>query len=302
MPRRRPVMTPTRVLVLAATAALVVLAVPVSEAQDVGGTGDTGWWSQRLGATAKADDGIEVAWVAEAPQSVAAVEVVVPAAEGEVLLVFEEIGGFSMDRGRIDLCRTTEDWEPANPGAFADAPSVECADVPPELGRDGTALEWTGSLGELLVGATPGQTVGIALLPRGVEPAEGLPVTTPFQVDLAGATLRVLDSGVPTTAPAVTGPVVTDPVVDPGVGGPGFTTPDLGTGGFDTGPIPPEPATAPPTTAAISEGDDFVALGPVDGTSGPGRPWWRLALLTPISLVGGVGAALARRNLLGSAT
>ncbi|MEO6317764.1 MAG: hypothetical protein ABIP36_03170, partial [Acidimicrobiales bacterium] len=56
------------------------------------------------------------------------------------------------------------------------------------------------------------------------------------------------------------------------------------------------PAAIPATSPAADTSDDFVALGPVAGTSGPGRPWWRLALLTPISLVGGFGAAFARRT------
>jgi hypothetical protein len=288
-------MRPGRALALASVAGLAVLVVPPSRAQDVGGVSDTGWWSQQPGATAKEADGVQLTWAAEAAQSVAAVHVVVPDIDGEVLLVLKEAGGFATDLGGIDLCRTTGSWQPANPGAFAARPAVACTAAPPQMGRDSTALEWTGSLAELLADAEPGDTVGIALLPRGVPPADGLPITTPFQVDLSEPTLRVLDTGLPTTVPSTAPSDQT--VIEPGVGEPGYTPPALGDGGFDVGTVPPAPPVAPPTTAEISEGDDFVALGPIDGTPEPGRPWWRLAVLTPISLAGGFGASVFRKAL-----
>lgn len=293
--RRRSVPRPALAVVVTGVAALGLLAVPVSSAQDVGGVQDGGWWSQRLGASATAADGVEVAWAAEAPQSVAALHIVVPSVEGEVLLVLSEVGGLATDLGGIELCRTTGTWTPADPGSWASRPALACADEPPQLGRDATALEWVGSLADLLAGAAPGDTVGIALLPVGRPPADGLPITVPFQVELAHATLRVLAGpNVPTTA----APPVTDGVVlPPDVGDPGYTPPALGSGGFDAGPLPEPPAPPTPTTIVDDPADDFVALGPVDGTSGPGRPWWRLALVTPLSLMGGWGAALTRRRL-----
>ncbi len=292
-----PRLTPGRILVLSGTAALAVLAIPPTGAQDAAGVQDVGWWSQQPAASAQPEDGVQLTWAAESAQSVAALHVVVPDVEGEVLLVLEETGGLATDRAAVDLCVTTSSWTPANPGAWGDRPTVDCEADPPTLGRDATALEWTGSIDALLAGSAPGDIVGVVLQPQGVPPAAGLPITPPFQLDLSGATLQVLDTGgPPTTAPPATS--VTDPTfTDPAVGDPEFAPPDLGGSGFDAGPLPDTPATTVPTVEENDPGDDFVGLGPIDGTSGTGRPWWRVALLVPISLFGGFGAAFARRGL-----
>lgn len=253
----------------------------------------TGWWSRLPVAQPLPDDGFAVGWALE-EQSAAAVRIdLSDPLDGTVYLVLAESGGAASDQGAIKVCVATEDWEPANPGAYENLPASDCG-ASLELGRDATALSWFGDI-TALVHAASGPTLDLVLhaVPKAVSP--DVPASAPYEVQFSGASLLVdpgttptTDLGTDTTLPPSG---ATDGFVDPGGIGP-----DVG-GGFE--PPVASPVSLPPnaTTTTQPSAPEDLALGPIDVTDGETKPWVRLLWLTPMSAGLGVGMAAVRRLL-----
>lgn len=251
----------------------------------------TGWWSRQPLAQPVADGGFAVMWAVEQEQAAAAVRIPrTSELQGTVYLTLHERGGAAQDQGGILACRTTAPWTSVNPGPYEALPPSTCAaGSSVELGRDGSAGVWVADITALLAAAS-GPALDLVLHPVGRRPAAELPVTAPFEVQFARATL-LIDAGTP--PPGLEPPPAAEPGgVDPGLPGGGAPPSAL-----DLPLFPPEvpPAATVPTTEPPSPGD-LVALGPVDGTGSDDAPWGRLAVLLPISALSGLGLAAVRRR------
>lgn len=279
--------------------ALVTLASPaISQSGEP--VSETGWWSRRAGATAIDDDGFEVAWGVQGAESVAAVRLAPGAASGTTLLLLEEIGGFSQESAAIDVCLADPDWEPANPGAFADQPDASCAGAV-DAGRDAAGGQWVADITTLTAGATG--EVSLALVPIAVPIDENLPgLNTTYQVQFGSAAVLADEADEPTTTSTAFDGGFDDGSGDglDGFDGGDFDAPGTGDGGFDTGdigggavePTTPEPTT---TTAPTTQGTDEFAAAPISGEPDDAAPWIRLVVLVPMSVGFGYGAAILRR-------
>ena len=271
-------------------------AVPGAQAQTVAPATETGWWSRQPLAQPVPEDGFEVGWAVEQEQSSAAVRFAsVPAGEGAVLLVLEEVGGNAPEQGRIRVCATQDAWTAANPGAYADRPEADCDAGPSvELGRDADAGEWLGDVTAIAAGASGG-ALSLVVQPLGKPLSDGAPTTFPFTVQLSAAELRAdvpfdAGSGTEDTVPAdsfdLSGGITPLDVAFPDTGS-SFTSPPL-----VSAEVPAAPVTPP---AAQLEPEEQAALGPVRGTPREARPWGRMVVLTPISAGLGTLAAAGRR-------
>jgi hypothetical protein len=172
-----------------AAVVLSVLAIPSSEAAVSAQVAETGWWTQRPGATAKEGQGFEAAAALGSEQSVAALRVVVSGGEATTAtLTLEEAGGVGQDAAVLRVCTTTKPWKQANPGPYGEAPEESCgqsADL--TRGDDGT---WTADIGILL---GPAET-SLVIVPDTAGP-NGLPVGPGYQVDFSKATVKAAGGG-----------------------------------------------------------------------------------------------------------
>jgi hypothetical protein len=283
----------TRLLAAAGIAALVFAVTGIAGALDGDPPATVGWWSQDPSASAAPDGGFQVAGVVSQPVSVAAVRFSTPSGVTSATLSLQEAdGGFVTPASALQVCRTTDPWEPANPGAYADAPAPDCT-APAPLARDADALVWTADVGSLL--PSLGGDVSLMILPAS-SGGGGSPIDPGVRVTFSAAALSVV------AAPGTTVPTATTQYTAPaasGGGGGSFSTP---------GPIAPQAPPAAPTTPDTAPGDadqqsgdafqpPSLAGGATPGGGGADQPWERLLILVPLSAAAGVGTIYGRKLL-----
>lgn len=269
---------------LACTAAFAATpVVPVASAQtSVASITAVGWWSQRPGAAPLPKGSFEVALLPNAPQSQAALRIDVTTIPlTSALLQLTESQQVFGDVARIDACPTNDPWTPANPGAWADAPSGSCAAASVALGRnaDGT---WTADVASILRAGTS----SIVLVPS-LEFSDAQQ-SAAFQIAFSGAQITAHAAAAPTNAPEPA-PMGTSDVASPSF------APDIPAGPVElpSGPVVAAPTVAPASTPPADSGRAVDAVND-EGTS---KPWSRLAYGVPLSLLAGFGAVVARRLL-----
>jgi hypothetical protein len=124
---------------------------------------EIGWWSQTPGA-AEPDGGFRVTQDASgATTAVAAIRLKVTAKSlATALFVFTE-GPTKLSENSADmrLCKGSNDWTAANPGALADAPKEDCSKNV-QLKRSATLQSWSADAAQLVSG--PG-TVTLMVVP-----------------------------------------------------------------------------------------------------------------------------------------
>ena len=283
-----------KLLLLAASTSLVVGTATAALALEGDAPTTVGWWSQDPTAAEQPEGGFQVSAVGGEAVSIAALRFdVADDATNATLELQEAEGSVVSPATALQVCRTTEQWEPANPGAFADAPEPDC-EAAVDLQRDETTLVWTASVGSLLAdGAslvvTPADTAG-----------GGAPVDPGFQVTFTEAALAVVAGpALPAGAapmPSSTPPAASSPSFS-GAGGSSFTPP----GGVT--PAAPAADATTPTTVAVedAEGDAAVAspMFESEGDDGGGanQPWSKLLVLVPLSALIGVAFVYGKRLL-----
>lgn len=269
-------------------AAAVVLSVPAAPPASAAGAASiiqVGWWSQRPGAAELPEGGFELALAPNGPISQAALRVQVTAVQlTSALLELTPSDEFGAGVASVHACPTNDAWAPANPGAWDDRPEPDCDRKDLPLSRRQTG-EWLGDVAELLnIG-----THSIVLVPMSHPDTQGFPA--PYQLVFESAKL---------TASAPTPP----PPNPPGDGG-GSPSSSEGPSIIavpDTPPVAQNPG--PPLVVVEPEDDPTpipeapLAAAPTAGDEpGEPRPWWRLALLLPLSGALGAAAVFARRYL-----
>ena len=285
-----------RLLTAGALGAAVLFTTGVAGALDGDAPVTVGWWSQDPSAAEEPDGGFQISAVAGEPVSVAALRFSTPSGVTSATLSIEETGGFVTPASAIQVCKTTEPWEPANPGAYDDAPTPDCA-TPVELVRDADALVWSAEVGPLL--PSLGGESSLMIVP-GETAGGGSPLDPGYRVTFGQAGLAVVAAPGTTMAPPTT--LYTEPPSSSGFGG-------SSSGSFST-PSAVTPASLPPTTpdttpadAAPATGDAFqppsLAAGasPGGGDGGLEQPWERLLFLVPVAAAAGVGSVYIRRLL-----
>jgi hypothetical protein len=253
-----------------------------------------GWWSQDPTAAEQPDGGFQVAAAGGQPVSVAAVRFTVPdGATSATLHLQEAEGSVVSPTTALQACPTADQWEPANPGAFDDAPAPDC-EVPIALTRDETALTWSASVPAGVAGSlviVPGETAG-----------GGAPIDPAFQLTFTGAALEVSTGA---GAGGFSGPTPPSPTAYKAPGGGASSFSGAGSSSFAApGPVASSPTTATTavaettaTTAAPIEGE---AIQPFEGGTGGGgvdQPWERLLILVPLSALAGVAFVYGKRIL-----
>ena len=265
---------------LAIAGAAVLFASTPATAQEAASITAVGWWTQRPGASALPDGGFEIAGAPSGPISEAALRVEVRNAQiSFALLELTESSEVFGSVAGINACPTTDAWEPANPGAWSDAPAPRCESVEVSLSRSDAGL-WTGDVSRLLRAGT----VSIVLV--GVPTtSDGAPVA--FQTVFARARLT---ASAPST-PAAPPPETSEP--------PSFFSPDDTTTFAPLPPPPPDIAVAPPAGATTPEPTDLTGTiaepSSEVGDDGEDAPWWRLVFIVPLSVATGGGAVYVRR-------
>lgn len=257
-----------------------------------------GWWSQQPGAQAQPAGGFQVADGPQGPQSEAAVEVAVDPSAGAVTLVLDEGPSVGDNLAAIDACLVRGSWTTANPGAWTAAPVYDCSSKA-SLTHDSSSNTWHADVSALVA---PGTTTSLMLLPDvqavggGVTPAFQLTFTAAVasapSVPAAGATSS---PGSDYVAPADSSAGAAAAMVPPAGAAPSLAAPAELPVAVPAVPAAPTstPAQPQPTTSSFVA-TPAVSSGPADHTGG--RPWWRLALLVPLSAVAGAGAVEARRR------
>jgi hypothetical protein len=287
--------------VAGALIAVVLLASGVAAALDGDPPSNTGWWSSEPGASAQPDGGFQVGAVGGTATSVAAIRFATPSGVSSAQLSLQEAsGGFVTPATSLQVCVTTAAWEPANPGAMADAPAADCAQKAP-LTRDATSLVWSADVTALLpsLGGEP----SLMIVP-GEAPGGGSPLDPGFRVAFSAATLAVTaadSSAVATPTTAFSSGGGTD-FSSPG----GSTSYDPGTAGgaiSGIGAVTPPTAAPATTSSTIAQSEAFsppqLAAGasPGGGGGGSSKPWVRLLFLVPLSAAIGVGNVYLKRLL-----
>lgn len=283
-----------RASVAGALFALVLLVTGIAGALEGDPPSNTGWWSQNPGAAEQPDGGFQVASLAGQPVSVAALRFAPPSGVTSARLTLQEAdGGFVTPASTIQVCRTTEPWEPANPGAYEDAPTPDCAAAVP-MTRDAEALVWSAEVASLL--PTLGGEATLMIVP-GETAGGGSPLDPGYSVSFTEAALAITAAPGTTVGPATT--LYTAPPPSSGGGGSSFTPP---------GPAIPQ-TTIAPTTPDTAPGDADPATGEAfqppslsggaepGGGGGADQPWERLLFLVPLSALIGVGAMYGKRTL-----
>jgi len=258
----------------------------------------SGWWSRDPTAAEVEGGGFTVAGAAGQPVSVAAVRFSTPSGTTSATLTLTEAdGGFVTPATSLQVCKTTDPWEPANPGAYEDAPTPDCA-APAPLTRDAEALTWTAEVAPLLLSL--GGEVSLMIVPAETG-GGGAPLDPGFRVTFSAAELAVVSAPGTTVAPSTT---TTLGSLGGGGGGGGAGS---GSSFSPPGPVTP-PTTAAPTTpdtapadSAPASGDAFqppaLAGGATPGGGGADQPWERLFFLVPLSAIIGVAFVYAKRLL-----
>lgn len=286
-----------RLLAIGFLVSLVLLVAGVAGALDGDPPTTSGWWTDQPGAAAQPDGGFEVGGVGGQSVSVAAVRFSTPSGVTTATLSLQESGGFVTPASSLQVCPTVDPWEPANPGAMADAPAPDCTNPVP-LTRDAAALVWTADVGTLLpsLGGEP----SLMIVP-GASGGGGSPLDPGFSVTFSGAALAV------TAAPGTTTTAFSS-FTPPNSGGGGSSSPSNGFGSSSgsvsgIGPFTPTTAApAPPTTAAPTGNQEAftppaLAAGATPGGGGKHQPWERLLFLLPLSAAIGVGTVYGKRLL-----
>jgi hypothetical protein len=254
-----------------------------------------GWWTQDPTAAEQPDGGFQVAAAGGQPVSVAAVRFTVPDGATRATLHLQEAEGAVVGpTTALQACPTADQWQPANPGAFADAPKPDCA-TPIELTRDETALTWSGTVPAAVAGSLmilPGETAG-----------GGAPVDPAFQLTFTGAALEVSTGAAGGGISAPTPPSPSSYTAPSGGGSSSF-------GGGSSSFATPGPVSATPTTATtVAGGATATTVEPTvgeaiqqvgDGSGGGGgadQPWERLLFLVPLSALTGVAFVYGKRIL-----
>ena len=274
--------------------AFVVVLSGVAAALDGDAPQTTGWWSSEPGASAQDGGGFQVSAVGGTATSVAAVRFSTPSGVTSATLSLQEAsGGFVTPATSLQACATQDQWQPANPGAMADAPKADCSQAVP-LSRDATSLVWSGDVAKLL--PTGGGTPSLMIVP-GTTPGGGSPLDPGFRITFSEAKLAVVSAPGTTAAPS------TDSVDFSSPGSASSYDPST-SGGSIAGigavtPTTEAPATT--TSSTIKQAEPFAAPALTKGAS-PGRsrkhqPWARLLFLVPISAALGVASVYGRRLL-----
>lgn len=274
---------------------LVLLGSGIAGALDGDPPTSTGWWSQNPGASAQPDGGFEVAALGGQPVSVAAVRFSVPSGVTRATLSLQETGGFVTPASALQVCRTTEAWQPANPGAYDEAPTPDCA-APIALTRDADALVWSAEV----VGLLPslGGEASLMIVPSETA-GGGSPLDPGYQVTFSEAALAVIAAPGTTMAPSTTFAPPSSPSFSGGSTGGGSTF------------SPPGPAATPstvpvtPDTVPVDEqpqsGEAFqppsLAGGATPGGGGTEQPWAKLFVLVPLSAIIGAATVYGKRLL-----
>jgi hypothetical protein len=286
-----------RLLAAAGIAALVFAATGIAGALDGDPPTNVGWWSQDPTAAAAPEGGFKVAGVAGQPVSVAAIRVSTPSGVTSATRSLPEAdGGFVTPATALQVCKTTDPWEPANPGAYDDAPTPDCA-APVALTRDADALVWSADVGPLL--PSLGGEGSLMIVPSETA-GGGSPLDPGFSVTFSGAALAIA------AAPGTTMPTATTLYTAPAPSG--GTSSGSGSGSFSApGPVTPAAPAAPttpdtaPADADQQSGEAFtppaLAGGATPGGGGADQPWERLLLLVPLSAAAGVGTVYGRKLL-----
>lgn len=284
-----------RIAIAAALFALVLLATGIAGALDGDPPANSGWWSQAPGAASQPDGGFQVAALAGQPVSVAALRFSTPSGVTSATLTLQEAdGGFVTPASSVQVCKTTDPWEPANPGAYEDAPTPDCS-AGSLMTRDAAALVWSADVASLL--PTLGGESSLMIVP-GETAGGGSPLDPGYSVTFTAAALAVTAAPGTTVGPATT--LYTAPPTPSGGGGggsPSFTPPGAVT---PTTLAPTTPDTAPADDAPAT-GEAFqppgLAGGATPGGGGDDQPWERLLFLVPISAILGIGTVYGKRVL-----
>jgi hypothetical protein len=275
--------------------ALVLVLSGVAAALDGDGAQTTGWWSSEPGASAQDGGGFQVSALGGTALSVAAVRFSTPSGVTSATLSLQEAsGGFVTPATSVQVCTTNDPWEPANPGAMADAPKADCTNAVP-LTRDATSLVWSADVAGLM--PTAGGTPSLMIVP-GTTPGGGSPLDPGFRVTFSEAKLAVVSAPGTTAAAAPSAPV---DFSSPG----SASSYDPGTnGGAISGIGAVTPTTAAPgttTSSTINQGEAFgpptLAKGAAPGRGGKHQPWERLLFLVPLSAAIGVASVYGKRLL-----
>ena len=264
-------------------------------APDVTSIGFVGWWSKRPGAMpTKTDTGFEIASGVDGTESAAAFRILIRGDVTSATLVLTEESDTAMvavSPPKLQVCPTDTPWLKINGGKYADAPKPNC-DSPIALTRNAEKLTWSADVTNLLAG--PRSELSLMVVPA---PDAALPVSPTFLITFT--TPRIDATGTPDVVAPTTGvakPVVTSPkpATSPGPAAAPRVTP--------SGPVSSPTATvatAPPTTAAPAP-QQAAAPTParfaVPGSKRPSKPWGKLVVLIPLSLLAGVAYTLARKR------
>lgn len=266
----------------------------IASALDGSPPANVGWWSRDPSASAQPDGGFQVAGLANEPVSIAAVRFSTPSGVVTANLSLQESGGFVTPASSLQVCKTIEPWEPANPGAYDDAPAPDCT-APVTLERDAEAMVWSAPVGALL--PSVGGDTTLMILPA-ESAGGGSPLDPGFQVTFSEAALAVVSAPGTTSGPSTT--FSSGSLGGTGGGGGG------GSSSFTPPPPPTPTTTAAPTTPdtapeAPASGDAFqppaLAGGATPGGGGSDQPWERLLFLVPLSALIGVGMTYGKRVL-----
>ncbi|MEN3273646.1 MAG: hypothetical protein V7636_2407 [Actinomycetota bacterium] len=285
-----------RFAVAAALLALVVMLSGVAAALDGDAPQNTGWWSSEPGASAQDGGGFQVGAVGGNALSVAAVRFSTPSGVTSAKLSLQEAsGGFVTPATSVQACITNDQWEPANPGAMADAPEADCSKGVP-LERDADSLVWSAEVGSLM--PTGGGTPSLMIVP-GTSPGGGSPLDPGFRVTFSEAKLAVV------SAPGTTAGLEPTGSVDfSSPDGAASYNPNSSSGSIEgIGAVTPTTAAPATTSSTISQSESFspppLAKGasPGRGRGGKSQPWARLLFLVPLSAAIGVGSVYGKRLL-----
>lgn len=277
---------------------LVALLSGIAGALDGSPPANTGWWSRDPTAAEQPAGGFQISSVAGEPVSVAALRFQVSSGVTTANLSLQESGGFVTPAAGLQVCKTTEPWEPANPGAYDDAPTPDCAS-PVDLERDAEARIWSAPVSSLV--PTVGGEVSLMILPS-ESAGGGAPLDPGFQVTFSGSALEVVSAPGTTSGPPTTFSSPSSPSFGGGDGGgggfggtPSFTPPGSATAATTIAPTTPD--TVPDSAAG---GEAFMPPELAGGATpggGTDQPWERLLILVPVSAAVGVGMVFGRRLL-----
>ncbi|MEY2405197.1 MAG: hypothetical protein QOG39_113 [Acidimicrobiaceae bacterium] len=285
---------------LGALALVVVLglgwAYQAQSAPDVAHIGFVGWWSKRPGAMpTPTDTSFEIASGVDGTESVAAFRILINGAVTKATIVLSEASATSsvgVGTPKLQVCPTSSPWLKINAGQYADAPKPDCTHPVP-LTRDATKLTWTADVTSALAG--PRSELSLMVVPA---PDTTLPVPPTYFVTFA--TPRVDAQGTPDVVPVTTSPPRAPTVTVPVVATPSQRTPSVG----PSGPVATVATTAPTATSAPAP--QAAAPAParfgVPAATKKTKPWGKLLVLVPISVLAGAAYTLARKRLLAAPT